>query len=141
MGPAAVWVTVILFMEIARRALRPMRKQHLVVLLHASGVMIYSFAWVPGGPFGWLVYRAYLVTSEVARDAHLHADTRAQGAMLAAWAPALTAAPEVPVDIVQSLFYALDPFLVPRKFVAFASVDPASDKAAAFVAQLLSNGK
>jgi hypothetical protein len=67
-GSAASWVTVILFMEIARRAMRPLSKQNLVVLLHAATVMMVGNLLFPGGPFGQLVYRAYLVGSEAARD-------------------------------------------------------------------------
>ncbi len=40
----------------------------------------------------------------------------------------------VPVDVVQSLFFLLDPFLAPRKFVRFAGLDPAGDEARGFVA-------
>ena len=69
MGAAGSWVTLILFAEIARRAMKTMNKQQLVVLLHAAGIMIAGVAIFPGGPFGHLVYRAYLVTSEAARDA------------------------------------------------------------------------
>ncbi len=69
LGAAATWVTVILFAEISRRAMKTMNKQELVVLLHAAGVMIAANAMFPGGPFGHLVYRAYLVSSEAARDA------------------------------------------------------------------------
>jgi hypothetical protein len=69
MGAAATWVTVILFSEISRRALKTMSKQELVVLLHAANVMIAGTAMFPGGPFGQFVYRAYLVSSEPARDA------------------------------------------------------------------------
>jgi hypothetical protein len=69
LGAAASWVTVILFMEIARRALRPMPSQQLVILLHAAGVMMTAQLLFPGGPMGQLVYRAYLVGSEAARDA------------------------------------------------------------------------
>jgi hypothetical protein len=68
-GMAAQWVTVILFMEIARRALRPLSKQNLVVLLHAAWVMMAAHFLFPGGPMGEMVFRAYLVGSEAARDA------------------------------------------------------------------------
>lgn len=68
-GSAASWVTVILFMEIARRALSPLPRQTLVVLLHAATVMMAGNLLFPGGPFGQLVFRAYLVTSEAVRDA------------------------------------------------------------------------
>jgi len=66
---AAQWVTVIMFMEIARRALKPLNTQNLVVLLHAAHVMIAAHFLFPGGPMGELVYRAYLVGSEAVRDA------------------------------------------------------------------------
>jgi hypothetical protein len=69
LGPAASWVTVILFMEIARRALKPLSRQHLVILLHAANVMMAVNLLFPGGPMGGIVYRAYIATSEVARDA------------------------------------------------------------------------
>jgi polyhydroxyalkanoate synthase len=38
------------------------------------------------------------------------------------------------VDIVQSLFFLLDPFLAARKFVRFAGLDPAGEEARGFVA-------
>jgi len=68
-GMAGQWVTVILFMEVARRAMKPLSKQNLVVLLHAAWVMMAANALFPGGPMGHLVFRAYLVGSEAARDA------------------------------------------------------------------------
>ena len=68
LGMAASWVTVILFMEIARRALQPLSKQNLVILLHAAHVMMAGHVLFPGGPMGILVYRAYFVGSEVVRD-------------------------------------------------------------------------
>lgn len=69
LGAAAQWVTVILFMEIARRAMQPLSKQNLVVLLHCSWVMMAAHWLFPGGPMGEIVYRAFLSTSEAARDA------------------------------------------------------------------------
>lgn len=69
LNAAASWVTVILFMEIARRALQPLSKQNLVVLLHAANVMMAGHILFPGGPMGQLVYRAYLVGCDAARDA------------------------------------------------------------------------
>ena len=68
-GSVASWVTLILFMEIARRAFRPLSQQNLVVLLHAATVMMAAYLLFPGGPFGQLVVRAYLVGSEAVRDA------------------------------------------------------------------------
>ena len=69
LSTAASWVTVILFMEIARRALQPLSRQNLVVLLHAAHVMMMGNLLFPGGPLAHLVYRAYLVGSDVVRDA------------------------------------------------------------------------
>ena len=68
MGTAATWVTVILFSEMMRRALKTMTKGSLIILLHAAGIMMAGNILFPGGPAGELVYRAYLVTSDVARD-------------------------------------------------------------------------
>jgi polyhydroxyalkanoate synthase len=40
----------------------------------------------------------------------------------------------VPVDVIQGLFFALDPFTAERKFTRFAALDPAGEEARAFVA-------
>ena len=40
----------------------------------------------------------------------------------------------VPVEVIQSLFFMLDPFSAERKFIRFAAFDPNGDKARAFVA-------
>jgi polyhydroxyalkanoate synthase subunit PhaC len=40
----------------------------------------------------------------------------------------------LPVEVLQSLFFMLDPFSAERKFTRFAALDPNSDKARAFVA-------
>jgi len=67
-----------------------------------------------------------------------HADGEAQARALAAgvaplW-PAIDALGAMPVDLLQVLFTALDPYLAVRKFTAFAGLDPHTDKAAHFVA-------
>jgi hypothetical protein len=69
LGAAASWVTVILFMEIARRAMKPMNTQQLVILLHAANLMMVGNMLFPGGPMGQLVYNAYLVGCDAVRDA------------------------------------------------------------------------
>lgn len=69
MTSAGTWVTLILFAEIARRALKPVSKQSLVVLLHAANIMMGGSMLFPGGPLAPLVYRSYLVTSDAVRDA------------------------------------------------------------------------
>ncbi len=50
------------------------------------------------------------------------------------WLPLIEALGELPVDMLQSLFFALDPFLGARKFRGFSRVDPDSSKAREFVA-------
>jgi polyhydroxyalkanoate synthase len=50
------------------------------------------------------------------------------------WAAALHAWGELPVDGLQALFASLDPLLAMRKFRRFATFDPASEQACAFVA-------
>ena len=59
---------------------------------------------------------------------------QAAGRAITAAGPLLETYGELPVDIIQSMFAGLDPFLVLRKFIAFAHLDPASGKAAQFVA-------
>jgi poly(3-hydroxyalkanoate) synthetase len=59
---------------------------------------------------------------------------RAAAALLAGLEPVLQASGALPVDAIQTLFAGLDPFGIPQKFRAFARLDPASDRAAQFVA-------
>jgi polyhydroxyalkanoate synthase subunit PhaC len=69
---------------------------------------------------------------------NFHAERVAQAEALArtvaASAPLLEAYGELPVDVIQSIFSALDPFLVTRKFIRFAAAQPDSQAAEAFVA-------
>jgi len=69
---------------------------------------------------------------------NFHAERVTQAESLARWveatSPLLDAYGELPVDIIQSLFSALDPFLVTRKFISFAKTDPESEAAEEFVA-------
>lgn len=69
---------------------------------------------------------------------NFHAERKAQAEALAravdASAPLLAAYGELPVDIIQSMFSALDPFLVTRKFIRFAAAQPGSSAAEEFVA-------
>jgi polyhydroxyalkanoate synthase len=59
---------------------------------------------------------------------------RAVATAVAPWLPLFDHLDGMPVDMLQGLFAALDPFLVVRKFCAFARLDPASDRAREFVA-------
>lgn len=67
-----------------------------------------------------------------------HAESPAQGDLAGAAVPFLgplmDTLQELPTDCIQALFASLDPNLVPRKFLAFAKLDPASTHAEAFVA-------
>ncbi|MCF7855689.1 MAG: peptide transporter [Candidatus Pacebacteria bacterium] len=72
LNQAATWVTVIVFSEIMRRALRTMSKNEMVILLMVAGAMIGGNAIIPGGPFGQMIWRQYLVTSDAAKDVGLY---------------------------------------------------------------------
>jgi polyhydroxyalkanoate synthase len=50
------------------------------------------------------------------------------------FAPLIETLGELPTDVVQALFASLDPLMAIRKFTAFARLDPAGDRAEAFVA-------
>jgi polyhydroxyalkanoate synthase len=67
-----------------------------------------------------------------------HAERPEQAAVLAAllpaFAPLLDSLGELPVDLLQALFAALDPSLALRKFLTFAALDPESERARQFVA-------
>lgn len=59
-GPAARWVTVILFAEVAKRAYTRLRQQEVFVLYYMAGAALAS-------PFSGLLWNQYLVQSEAAR--------------------------------------------------------------------------
>ena len=110
MNMAARWVTVIIFSEVARRALKPMSKQQMVVLLMVAGAMISSNALMPGGPFGNLIWKQYLVTSDAVKDAGLY------GQFPSWWAPSPNSD-----AIAERTFWHSD-WLVPIAFVLFMAV-------------------
>jgi hypothetical protein len=61
----ASWVTVIIFSEITRRALKTLDTQELVILLYVAGAM------ATGGPIGQLIFRQYFISSDAVRNAGL----------------------------------------------------------------------
>jgi hypothetical protein len=110
MGPAATWVTVILFMEISRRAMKAMGRQELVTLLHAANIMIAANVIFPGGPFGEIVYRAFLVTSDAIRDSGM-------AGSFPAWS---VPSPDSPAIVDRNLFH-ID-WLIPIALVFFVTI-------------------
>jgi poly(3-hydroxyalkanoate) synthetase len=62
------------------------------------------------------------------------ARAQAVAALLPGLEPLMQATGTLPVDVIQALFAGLDPFGVSGKFRAFARLDPASPRAAQFVA-------
>lgn len=59
-GPAARWVTIILFAEIARRAHTSLKQQEVFILYYMAGAALAS-------PFQGLLWNQYLVQSDAAR--------------------------------------------------------------------------
>jgi polyhydroxyalkanoate synthase len=59
---------------------------------------------------------------------------RAAAEALTPWWSSVDRLGELPIDALQTMFAALDPFLVLRKFRGFAALDPASAQAREFVA-------
>jgi len=59
-GPAARWVTIILFAEVAKRAYTRLNQQEIFVLYYMAGAAMAS-------PFSGLLWNQYLVQSEAAR--------------------------------------------------------------------------
>ena len=60
LGPAARWVTVILFAEVARRSLKSLRQQEVFILFYMTGIALAT-------PFQGLLWNQYLVQSDVAQ--------------------------------------------------------------------------
>jgi len=73
LGPAAQWVTIVLFAEVARRSFVPLRRQEIYILYYvAGGLSGVGGVGIAGGPFGSLIWNQYLVQSpqiaDLARD-------------------------------------------------------------------------
>lgn len=104
MNAAATWVTVIVFSEITRRALRSMSKEEMVILLTVSSAMMV------GGPFGDLIYRQFLLQSDAVKEAGLF------GQFPSWWAPMPDSA-----ALTKRTFMHSD-WLVPIGFVVFMTI-------------------
>jgi len=69
MGPAAEWVTIILFMEIARRSYQTLKKQELYLLYYIGASLTANVAGMAlaGGPFAGLIWNTYVVHTPIAQ--------------------------------------------------------------------------
>jgi hypothetical protein len=65
LGPAAEWVTIVLFAEIMRRSFLPMKKQEIYILYYvAAGLTgLAADRGISGGPFGEAIWNQYFVQS------------------------------------------------------------------------------
>ena len=75
LGPAAEWVTIVLFAEIARRSFMPLKRQELYVLFYTAAALAHiqlGALGISGGPFGALIWEQYYIQSpqaaEIAKD-------------------------------------------------------------------------
>ncbi|MBI5091458.1 MAG: peptide transporter [Candidatus Hydrogenedentes bacterium] len=58
LGPAAQWVTIILFTEIARRSFTTLKRQEVYILYYMAAALATT-----GGPFGGMIFNQYLAQS------------------------------------------------------------------------------
>lgn len=64
LGPAAQWVTIILFTEIARRSFTTLKRQEVYLLYYmAAALAISGGPLLLGGPFGPMMFHQYLAQS------------------------------------------------------------------------------
>ena len=70
MGPAAEWVTIILFMEVARRSYQSLKKQEIYLLYYIGAALTVQVAGIAiaGGPFASLIWNSYVVNTPIANQ-------------------------------------------------------------------------
>src|SRR5436305_14329138 len=59
LGPAAEWVTIVLFAEVMRRSFLPMKKQEIYILYYVAAMLanlVLADRGISGGPFGQLIW-------------------------------------------------------------------------------------
>ena len=68
-GPAAQWVTIILFMEMARRSYQTLKKQEIYLLYYVGAALTTQVAGIAiaGGPFAGLIWNSYVVHTPIAQ--------------------------------------------------------------------------
>ena len=76
MGPAAEWVTIILFMEIARRSYQTLKKQEIYLLYYIGASLTAQVAGIAiaGGPFANLIWNTYVVNTPIAQSLGITAE-------------------------------------------------------------------
>ena len=76
MGPAAEWVTIILFMEVARRSYQTLKKQELYLLYYIGAQLTSTVGALAltGGAFATLIMTQYIVNSPYAAGAGISQD-------------------------------------------------------------------
>jgi len=67
-GPAAQWVTVILFIEVARRAHRELKRAEIFVLFFMSGAALSVYGSALGVPFQGLLWNQFYARSDAAAE-------------------------------------------------------------------------
>jgi hypothetical protein len=68
LGPAAQWVTIVLFSEVARRSFVPLKRQEIYCIYYMAGALTYTgfssgLPGISGGPFGSFIALQYLMQS------------------------------------------------------------------------------
>ncbi|MGD0090492.1 MAG: peptide transporter [Planctomycetota bacterium] len=66
LGPAAEWVTIILFAELAKRSFARLKRQEIYVLFYvasAIAAVVLAHVALAGGPFAWAIWNQYLLQS------------------------------------------------------------------------------
>ena len=68
LGPAAQWVTIVLFAEVARRSFAPLKRQEIYILFYVASALtgMVGGLGLSGGPFANLVWLQYFVQSPAA---------------------------------------------------------------------------
>src|SRR5205807_10628014 len=62
LGPAAEWVTIVLFSEVMRRSFLPMKRQEIYILYYVAAMLssvLLADRGISGGPFGYLMWNQY----------------------------------------------------------------------------------
>ncbi len=66
LGPAAEWVTIVLFAEVMRRSFLPMKRQEVYILYYVAAMLsnvVLADRGISGGPFGYLIWNQYFRTA------------------------------------------------------------------------------